>query len=71
MKLDHDTLMKIANAAIWHSKNGAPQTFAEAYEYLSANGWFWKDGDPPDNQEGMDKRLGEVLQNLIDIIDIT
>ena len=68
MKLDHETLMAIANAQIWASQNGEPQTFADAYEYLSANAWFWKDGEPPDSQAGTDQRMVEVLQNLIDII---
>lgn len=64
MKLDNETLLKIARVSMW--KEG--QSFADAYEYLSANGWFWKDGEPPDSQAGMDQRMVEVLQNLIDII---
>lgn len=68
MKLDNDTLIKIANAPIWESKNGEPQTFADAYEYLSANGWFWKDGEPPDSTAGMERRMTEVLQNLINAV---
>ena len=68
MKLDHETLMKIANTPIWQGKGNDGQTFADAYEYLSANGWFWKDGEPPSSQEGMNVRLAEVLQNLIDVV---
>jgi hypothetical protein len=55
-------LDKIATTIIYNDKT----TFEELFGHLVADGFFWKNGEPPDGMDEMKKVMHEVLQNLLD-----
>lgn len=56
------TLEKLANTPIYNDRT----TFAEMFEYLLSDGFFWANGEPPNGTEETNAVMLAVLKNLLD-----